>query len=35
MSGVRKDYFSDYPDPLIENGISAVDMVMFEMNTRD
>jgi len=28
---VRKGYFDDYPLPVVEDGIRALDMVMFEM----
>ena len=31
FAGVRKDYFDDYPAVVVENGIRARDMVMFEM----
>jgi ribosomal protein S18 acetylase RimI-like enzyme len=31
MKEIRKDFFSDYPEPIFENGIRALDMVMFEM----
>ena len=31
FAGVRKGYFDDYPVVVIENGIRARDMVMFEM----
>ncbi|MDG5472255.1 N-acetyltransferase [Jeotgalibacillus sp. ET6] len=30
ISGVRKDFFEDYPETIYENGIRALDMVMFE-----
>ncbi|MGD7045914.1 GNAT family N-acetyltransferase [Jeotgalibacillus proteolyticus] len=30
ISGVRKGFFEDYPEPIYENGIRALDMVMFE-----
>ncbi|MDP9331074.1 MAG: GNAT family N-acetyltransferase [Actinomycetota bacterium] len=32
FDGVRKDYFDHYPVEVIENGIRARDMVMFEMD---
>jgi ribosomal protein S18 acetylase RimI-like enzyme len=32
FAGVRKGYFDDYPVEVIENGIRARDMVMFEMD---
>jgi ribosomal protein S18 acetylase RimI-like enzyme len=31
FAGVRKGYFDDYPVAVVENGIRARDMVMFEM----
>jgi ribosomal protein S18 acetylase RimI-like enzyme len=31
FAGVRKGYFDDYPAVVVENGIRARDMVMFEM----
>jgi RimJ/RimL family protein N-acetyltransferase len=31
FAGVRKGYFDDYPEVVVENGIRARDMVMFEM----
>jgi ribosomal protein S18 acetylase RimI-like enzyme len=31
FAGVRKGYFDDYPVAVVENGIRACDMVMFEM----
>ena len=31
FAGVRKSYFDDYPIAVVENGIRARDMVMFEM----
>ena len=31
FAGVRKGYFDDYPLPVVEDGIRARDMVMFEM----
>lgn len=30
MTEIRKDFFCSYPEPVIENGIRAWDMVMFE-----
>ncbi len=30
MTGIKKDFFSHYPEPIYENGIRALDMVMFE-----
>jgi len=34
FAGVRKGYFDDYPLPVVEDGIRALDMVMFEMELR-
>jgi len=31
FAGVRKGYFDGYPMVVVENGIRARDMVMFEM----
>jgi ribosomal protein S18 acetylase RimI-like enzyme len=31
FAGVRKGYFDDYPVSVVENGIRAHDMVMFDM----
>lgn len=28
--GIRKDFFAKYPEPIHENGIQAMDMIMFE-----
>jgi ribosomal protein S18 acetylase RimI-like enzyme len=30
MVEIKKNFFVDYPEPIIENGIRAIDMVMFE-----
>ncbi|WP_456274559.1 GNAT family N-acetyltransferase [Bacillus sp. AK031] len=30
MAGVKRDFFARYPDPIFENGIRALDMIMFE-----
>lgn len=30
MVSVKKDFFSEYPEPVYENGIRALDMLMFE-----
>ncbi len=30
MAEIKKDFFLDYPEPIFEDGIQAVDMVMFE-----
>jgi ribosomal protein S18 acetylase RimI-like enzyme len=35
FAGVRKGYFDDYPVVVVENGIRARDMVMFEMDLND
>jgi ribosomal protein S18 acetylase RimI-like enzyme len=35
FAGVRKGYFDDYPVAVVENGIRARDMVMFEMELDD
>jgi ribosomal protein S18 acetylase RimI-like enzyme len=32
MEGIKKDFFLKYPEPIYENGIRAIDMVMFEKN---
>jgi ribosomal protein S18 acetylase RimI-like enzyme len=32
FAGVREGYFDTYPLPVVENGISARDMVMFKMS---
>jgi ribosomal protein S18 acetylase RimI-like enzyme len=34
FAGVRKGYFDDYPVVVVESGIRARDMVMFEMDVR-
>jgi ribosomal protein S18 acetylase RimI-like enzyme len=31
MTEIKKDFFRDYPEPIYEDGIRALDMVMFEM----
>jgi hypothetical protein len=31
FAGVRQGYFDTYPVPVVENGIRARDMVMFQM----
>ena len=28
--GIRKGFFAKYPEPIYENGIQAIDMIMFE-----
>ncbi|MCT8137316.1 GNAT family N-acetyltransferase [Anaerobacillus sp. CMMVII] len=30
MSAIKKNFFLQYPEPIIEDGIRAIDMVMFE-----
>lgn len=30
MVEIKKDFFKNYPIPIYENGIRALDMVMFE-----
>ncbi|WP_248736981.1 GNAT family N-acetyltransferase [Neobacillus rhizosphaerae] len=30
MVEIKKDFFKNYPEPIFENGIRALDMVMFE-----
>ncbi|MDP4550121.1 GNAT family N-acetyltransferase [Alkalihalobacillus macyae] len=30
MSEIKKDFFKEYPEPIYENGLRALDMVMFE-----
>ena len=30
MADIRKDFFLKYPEPIFEDGIQAMDMVMFE-----
>jgi ribosomal protein S18 acetylase RimI-like enzyme len=30
MTEIKKDFFIDYPEPIYEDGIRALDMVMFE-----
>jgi len=30
MAGIRKGFFLKYPEPIFEDGIQAVDMVVFE-----
>ncbi len=32
IAGIRKDFFEKYPEPIYENGIQAIDMIMFEKN---
>ena len=35
MEGIKKDFFANYPAPIYENGIRALDMVMFEKNLKE
>ncbi|MUK87958.1 GNAT family N-acetyltransferase [Ornithinibacillus sp. L9] len=35
MVGIKKDFFNDYPNPIYEDGIQALDMVMFEKQLRN
>ncbi|MFC7784083.1 GNAT family N-acetyltransferase [Rossellomorea sp. GCM10028870] len=30
MAEIKRDFFKDYPEPIFEDGIRALDMVMFE-----
>lgn len=30
ITSVKKDFFADYPNPIYENGIRALDMIMLE-----
>ncbi|RIW37264.1 GNAT family N-acetyltransferase [Bacillus salacetis] len=30
MKEIKRDFFLDYPEPIIENGIRALDMLMFQ-----
>jgi ribosomal protein S18 acetylase RimI-like enzyme len=32
MYEIKRDFFLDYPEPIYENGIRALDMVMFDIN---
>ncbi|MFD2132129.1 GNAT family N-acetyltransferase [Pseudogracilibacillus auburnensis] len=34
MSEIKKDFFKKYPKPIYENGIQALDMIMFEKKFR-
>jgi len=29
MESIEKDFFRDYPEPIYENGIRALDMIFF------
>jgi ribosomal protein S18 acetylase RimI-like enzyme len=31
MYEIKRDFFLEYPEPIFENGIRAIDMVMFEI----
>lgn len=35
MSEIKKDFFKNYPTPIYENGIRALDMVMFQKDLRE
>ncbi|WP_440895578.1 GNAT family N-acetyltransferase [Amphibacillus sp. Q70] len=35
MDEIRRDFFKDYPAPIYENGIRALDMIMFEKDITD
>jgi ribosomal protein S18 acetylase RimI-like enzyme len=30
MLAIKRDFFANYPDPIFENGIRALDMLLFE-----
>lgn len=30
MTSIKHDFFANYPEPIIENGILALDMILFE-----
>ncbi|MED4727048.1 GNAT family N-acetyltransferase [Aneurinibacillus migulanus] len=30
MTGIKRDFFAAYPEPIFENGIRALDMIMLE-----
>ena len=32
QDGILRDYFLNYPEPIIENGLLARDMVMLRLN---
>jgi ribosomal protein S18 acetylase RimI-like enzyme len=34
MVAIKEDFFLDYPEPIYENGIQAVDMIMFKLDIR-
>ncbi|WP_226682992.1 GNAT family N-acetyltransferase [Sutcliffiella horikoshii] len=35
MVGIRKDFFLKYPEPIFEDGIQALDMVVFERELQE
>jgi ribosomal protein S18 acetylase RimI-like enzyme len=35
MDSIKRDFFRNYPTPIYENGIQALDMVMFEKDLRE
>lgn len=35
MASIKKDFFNYYPTPIYENGIQALDMVMFQKDLRE
>lgn len=35
LCGIRRDFFLSYPQPIWENGIRALDMVMFERDLHE
>lgn len=35
MAEIKKDFFKNYPTPIYENGIRALDMVMFQKELRE
>lgn len=35
MASIKKDFFKNYPNPIYENGIRALDMVMFQKDLRE
>ena len=35
LSHVIPDFFSDYPEPIFENGIPCIDMVVLKINFKD
>lgn len=35
LTGIKKDFFAQYPTPIFEDGIRALDMLMFEQDLRN